>query len=464
MENIRGKYAPIVIDKLERNEVFVFGSNINGHHHGGAAKIALDKFGAVWGQGVGLQGQSYAIPTMQGDISTIKPYVDDFIIFARNHSELIFLVTRIGCGKAGFNDKEMAPLFMNALGLSNILLPKQFVEEMTDLEITVPKYMKNKIYGQTRTLVDMIIELNKMHHYRSYGEVLRDLNGYLEKLRTEGNTIAFNCSVRSLYIDDPDWVSEGKFDTDKLLQKINNEDWYRGIDEVYKNYALEKTIKLIEYLNEFRRYSSPMELYDDFMEITGGVNHCGPSPVDYYFSFGSPSGGYIYAHLTDYLKRFWNEIAPEGILNNQLFHDVMIGRHERELRKYGLDVVISQNYREDSACHPEVLLPQRGWVGPVYVREGCYVNDNGKIVYDAQSRRRYIKSCGEGKGPNAIMDFFEMNLIKKILKHDRNYMNKNNFYLPVSDYTLPVFSDWYGMILFDNQTDKELFIKQEKDA
>ena len=111
------------ITSLEPNEIFVFGSNLKGMHGGGAAYIAYRKFGAIMGQGVGLQGQSYAIPTMQGGVETIRPYVDEFIEFAKQHLELTFLVTRIGCGIAGFTDDEIAPLFEAAHGIENIVLP-----------------------------------------------------------------------------------------------------------------------------------------------------------------------------------------------------------------------------------------------------------------------------------------------------------------------------------------------------
>jgi len=127
-------YTPDVINSLADNEVFVFGSNLRGWHQGGAAKHAQRYFGAVWGQGVGLQGQSYAIPTMQGGVETIKPYVDDFIIFAQAHPELRFLVTRIGCGIAGFKDKEIAPLFANALDVRNIMLPLEFVKVINEIK------------------------------------------------------------------------------------------------------------------------------------------------------------------------------------------------------------------------------------------------------------------------------------------------------------------------------------------
>ena len=122
------EYTPEWITELKDNEICVFGSNLAGAHGGGAARIAMQRFGAVWGQGVGLQGRSYAIPTMQGGVETIKPYVEEFWLFALQHPELKFLVTRIGCGIAGFTAEEMAPLFNNAVELNNVVLPKDFVD------------------------------------------------------------------------------------------------------------------------------------------------------------------------------------------------------------------------------------------------------------------------------------------------------------------------------------------------
>ena len=116
------------IDTLEKDEIFVFGSNLAGHHMGGAARVANMKFGAEWGVGIGLTGQSYAIPTMQGGVETIRPYVDEFIEFANQHQNMKFLVTRIGCGIAGFNDEEIAPLFRKAVSVSNIYLPQKFYD------------------------------------------------------------------------------------------------------------------------------------------------------------------------------------------------------------------------------------------------------------------------------------------------------------------------------------------------
>ena len=126
------EYTNPWISQLADNEVFVFGSNLAGMHGGGAARVAHQRFGAVMGQGVGLQGQSYAIPTMQGGVETIRPYVDEFIRFAAEHPDMKFLVTPIGCGIAGFTAREMGPLFAAAVEVDNIILPLEFVQAIEE--------------------------------------------------------------------------------------------------------------------------------------------------------------------------------------------------------------------------------------------------------------------------------------------------------------------------------------------
>ena len=122
------RYTPEMITQLAGNEIFVFGSNLAGRHGSGAARLAYNRFGAIWGIGVGLQDHSYAIPTMHGGVEAIKPYVDQFIDFACMHPQYTFLVTKIGCGIAGFTEYEIAPLFAGAIALENVILPKEFVD------------------------------------------------------------------------------------------------------------------------------------------------------------------------------------------------------------------------------------------------------------------------------------------------------------------------------------------------
>lgn len=115
------------IAELGENEIFVFGSNIQGAHGGGAAWYAHKAFGAEWGVGEGLTGRTYALPTMEGEAS-LKNAVDHFITCAKQHPELTFLVTAVGCGIAGYTPNEVAPLFKEATSLENVYLPKMFWE------------------------------------------------------------------------------------------------------------------------------------------------------------------------------------------------------------------------------------------------------------------------------------------------------------------------------------------------
>jgi len=117
--------TPSKVNVLGENEIFVFGSNIQGMHMGGAARIAYNKFGAVWGNGEGLQGRSYALPTMEGLEST-HAAVKRFIACAQEHPELKFFVTPVGCGIAGYTPEEIAPMFIEAVKLDNVYLPLSF--------------------------------------------------------------------------------------------------------------------------------------------------------------------------------------------------------------------------------------------------------------------------------------------------------------------------------------------------
>ena len=123
--------TPNIITKLKDNEIFIFGSNLSGRHGKGAAKTALG-WGAKWGQAKGLQGKTYGIPTKDASIrrtltiEEIKPFVDEFIEFAKANEKMTFLVTEIGCGLAGLKPKEVAPLFKEAVNVFNIHLPARF--------------------------------------------------------------------------------------------------------------------------------------------------------------------------------------------------------------------------------------------------------------------------------------------------------------------------------------------------
>jgi hypothetical protein len=131
----RNRITPEQINQLDPDEIFVFGSNMEGNHAGGAARTAI-KWGAIMGQGEGIQGKTYAIPTMLNSVVEIKPYVLRFIEYAKSNPYKRFLVTKIGCGIAGFNYKEIAPLFLLVIreDISNICLPEEWVIYLVMLE------------------------------------------------------------------------------------------------------------------------------------------------------------------------------------------------------------------------------------------------------------------------------------------------------------------------------------------
>lgn len=139
MEEKYKGFTPDYIDTLLPKQIFVFGSNALGYHTGGASGTARKKFGAVWGQSEGLQGQCYAIPVDYGKNvrkdNDVRAAVDRFVKFAKEHPDLFFLVTRVGCGIAGYHDEEMAQFFIDALELKNVCLPKSFVDALGGGEV-----------------------------------------------------------------------------------------------------------------------------------------------------------------------------------------------------------------------------------------------------------------------------------------------------------------------------------------
>lgn len=132
--------TPQRVERLRDNEIFVFGCRNSGRHWDGASAFALENFGAVMGQREGLQGRSYAIPTIGGRIGrrSIRKSVEKFTRFAAEHPELHFLVTAVGCGGGGWRPSQIAPMFRKASGLSNVSLPQEFRDELAKPRLTAP--------------------------------------------------------------------------------------------------------------------------------------------------------------------------------------------------------------------------------------------------------------------------------------------------------------------------------------
>lgn len=153
------RITPSKVNQLLKGDIFVFGSNFEGRHLSGAARAAKERYGAVWGIGEGLQGQSYAIPTMEG-LDSLRPAVERFTSFARQHTELRFLVTAVGCGIAGYTPEEIAPMFLGAAFLPNVYLPLSFWKVLRCI---------SESEKETVQLADSIICIYRYMH--RYGEM-----------------------------------------------------------------------------------------------------------------------------------------------------------------------------------------------------------------------------------------------------------------------------------------------------
>lgn len=121
------RVSPAFIKRLEKNEIFVFGSNNNGFHDGGAALFAVKHFGAQMGQAEGPQGQSYAIPTVGTTFEKIKESIERFTEYAALHPRQRFMLTAVGCKNAGYTPSQIAPLFREAYEFGNVYVPQEFL-------------------------------------------------------------------------------------------------------------------------------------------------------------------------------------------------------------------------------------------------------------------------------------------------------------------------------------------------
>ena len=173
------RFTPDKVERLSNCEIFVFGSNLEGRHMGGAARFAYEKFGAEWGVGDGPTGQCYAIPTMHGGLEDIRPYAEKFIAYAKAHPMNRFLLTRVGCGIAGFKDSDMAQLFEDVLDIPNIAYPRQWLPYMT-IDYTLG--LKTQRAKEAAPLVVSDIVLKRLCEQHLY-EIGAGINSYLPNIK-----------------------------------------------------------------------------------------------------------------------------------------------------------------------------------------------------------------------------------------------------------------------------------------
>lgn len=453
---VRPEYTPDAFSSLKPDEVFVFGSNLYGRHSDGAARAARKRFGAVWGQGVGLQGQSYAIPTMQGGVDTIKPYVDQFVAFAKEHTDLFFYVTRIGCGIAGFKDSDIAPLFRNALDVENICLPESFVAEINNRNLTeVPQELRTMMHGQVRTLIDLLKALNQETPIKDSDDARTRLTEIIERNVRYGDEFAF-MALRTIWCLMRKYEEEGSsVDLDRLEKDMlsfhnkNNFFLDNDIESIFYGYSVRKMIKYIQFLNDFRRYKNYDDISMDLRSIP--FSHCSANDPEYYFSFNKGNHGPIFS-IWQVLREEWDNLTVNGKLDNDLLEAIAIGRFENMVKEHGLRETIRLAYGQ-VGCHPDIQAPEwkeEGTIwGPIYQIDGKHIE----------------KGCSDFRRWPWTSTSFEMKFAHEILEKDENYRYvdsdwRGGLYLPKSDYTLPVYSRYHGKMHFESDEEKIKFIEE----
>lgn len=318
----------------------------------------------------------------------------------------------------------------------------------------VPQELLTMMYGQVRTLIDLLKELNKQEAIKDRFDAEYRLSELVKRNVRYGDQFAF-MAIRTLwclmsrYEDEGAGVDIERLEKDMLSFHDGNRSFQSAcIGSVFYNYSVRKIIKYIQFLNEFRRYSDYDTIAADLRTIPS--SHCGSNDPDYYFSF---SRGAMYG-IVEILGVDWKNITRDGVLDNDLLEQVAFGRFDSMVKEYGLEETIRMAY-DDVGCHPNIQAPkyrEEGIVwGPIYYISGSHIE----------------KGCSDFRRWPWTNTCFEMKFASEILDKDDNYVRveadwQGVMYLPVSDYTLPVYSKYRGRLNFDSHEEKMNFIKVHK--
>ena len=321
----------------------------------------------------------------------------------------------------------------------------------------LPCEVTTHCYGMTRTFADIIIGLNGEKHYTSPDDAVADLGAYIRRFNECGDNIAF-LAVKTIrhILHDNDVFKNGKLNISRLCELVfDNNNFISECDRAYDLYCKEKLMNLISYLNEFRRYQRQIDIEYDLIAIEREskkrifkLSYCSPTETPVFFNMhGSSSMNYPVRFFVRAIRNLWTEITTDGVLDAEKMRKLMFSNHDESVNRIGLDETLKRDYIEDSPCHPEVFVPKIMGTGPIYVKK---------------KSGHYIRSCGEGKGPNSIPDWLEFQIAKQILENDKSYKLIGNYYIPKYDNTLPVYGEYSGRIVFNTQAEKLRFIEDVK--
>lgn len=434
--------------------MFVFGSNLQGHHGGGAAAFAMQRFGAKWGVGVGMQGQAYAIPTMHGGPDAIKPYVDQFIEYAKENPNKHFFVTKIGCGIAGFKTKQIAPLFVDALEMVNVSLPKEFIYDLGKLHrcVTLPEYLAT--YGQMRTMVDLVKAINDESAITSPEVAKQAVETAIKRLHCSG-TVSSHIRRSVNAFPALFQFKKGQFDFNHFAHNILNQAWICDytFDTIINTRGLAKLFKITRLMNRVRCYRSGEALRQDLLRyVFDGMATCNAED-----SWLNDSTNYGARQVASTIEWKWDELVTDGQLDNDKV-EAMFGEFDREVAAKGLDRVAQESYH--SYCG-DILSPRK----PVY--PDLIKHDDGQ--YDIWCECR----------PFSMINSYEWTHLEEFVQSESEYKrfeddskeerHRAHYYYPQTDDQRPIFMffpgyNWLGEMVFDNKEYRMQWLKSLREG
>lgn len=310
-------------------------------------------------------------------------------------------------------------------------------------------------YGQVRTMADILIGLDQKEHFSDSSSAIEAVENYI-KNQEDGHrsisTAAFQVLAHTL--ESKECFVNNKLNDEVIKSCFNQEHYSTLYEEAIFKYCYAKVWKLICFLNEFRRYSNTQEIIDDLQALD----------FDEYFVMSDHfwhTTGYPEFFFKEAITEAWPIFAPNGFIDYDLLNKYMFENHESALRTLGLEKTIKRDFEADY-CHSEVYFPKKIGTAPIYVE---VKNEYG---------RRFIKSCGEGKGPNKVPEALEFRYAEKLLWKDANYDVYGEYacggdfcplyYAPKHDRTLPIYKISYSLgekLYFDSSDKIDRFYEKE---
>lgn len=308
-------------------------------------------------------------------------------------------------------------------------------------------------YGQVRTMADILIGMNEQQHFHSSEEAVAAVEKFIGSQNPCHFAIsgkAFHFIADALY--SPMAFVDGRLNKDVFFENFTISQFEKNWDNAMYRYYYAKIWKLICYFNEFRRYTSPSQIYRD---LKSTINS------EYYVMADSTYhiGGYPQYFFRCAIEEAWDEIAPNNSINPQLLDKYMFKNHEASVRAIGLEATIEKHFKQDY-CWTDVYFPEQIGSAPIYIERKI-----GK-------KRIFIKSCGEGKGPNNCPELLEFGYAYRLLVEDIKYNIYGSYsykhfqpelFVPKDDMSLPIYSAEFpvGKLIFENENDKVAFLEKE---